>query len=802
MLIFKYLLLLFLIYIFLYPNFVHLEVLIQLDEENNIIENILDEKNRERNDENIEINENIEIDQKASKYIEHKEPLPSDHPFSVDKSLQSNNIQETEFYEYNSPYYPYSLTNLNNVNILSYNETIQSNLSNNQPILHVYISNKTKDENLMDKYSKNNRLNLKESILDNLSNIDQSSNKSSFLFIQDDNTNHLLKNIKIEEIYIEEKKSEINSNQENTKPIKQEKRHKLKLKYNIKRKLTKKEIENQNIKEEIKIMFREAYQNYKEFAFPMDELNPISCTGRNTWGNYSLTLIDSLDSLVIVEKNYPLFFKELFWALNNVNFDHDIAVSVFETNIRIVGGLISSYLLLKERNGIYHSIYQSSIEEVDEWIYKLYDSLINGKSFSPSKDDLGYISNYAQDRVELRYKIFFIQMKSLDECREEFLNLMERHTLEKMEKLGNKLLEAFNTKTGIPYGAINLKYGIAKNESSITATAAAGTTLLEFGLLSYFTNNSKYLQATRRSLHSIFKYRHPTTGLLGNHINIISGQWTHRESGIGGLVDSIFEYLMKGWMLFGEPEYLDMFEIYYESIQKYIYRSPWYVDVDMNSGSPLMAIYNSLQSFWPGTLSSVGRIDLARETLLNFHSVWRKYGALPEGYNIYLANPQDGQAGYPLRPELAESAYHLYRSTGDPIYQNIGRDIIKSLQYNTRTNCGYANIKNVQNMQLEDKMESFFIAETLKYLYLLFDEENIFNKFPHTFNTEAHPIPLIFYGLGDLFPDSRSDPLSKEPVLLQRRKNIKNYQYPTQSFFSSSRFGKNDLVHPNINNNL
>jgi ER degradation enhancer, mannosidase alpha-like 1 len=51
-------------------------------------------------------------------------------------------------------------------------------------------------------------------------------------------------------------------------------------------------------------------------------------------------------------------------------------------------------------------------------------------------------------------------------------------------------------------------------------------------------------------------------------------------------------------------------------------------------------------------------------------------------------------------------------------------------------------VKDVQTGELEDKMESFFLAETLKYLYLLFDEDNFVNKNPYTFNTEGHIFPL------------------------------------------------------------
>ena len=76
--------------------------------------------------------------------------------------------------------------------------------------------------------------------------------------------------------------------------------------------------------------------------------------------------------------------------------------------------------------------------------------------------------------------------------------------------------------------------------------------------------------------------------------------------------------------------------------------------------------------------------------------------------------------GYPLRPEVAESVMYLYRATRDPLLLDMGADIVASIRHSARTSCGYATVRNVHTHQLEDRMESFFLAETVKYLYLLF----------------------------------------------------------------------------------
>lgn len=93
-------------------------------------------------------------------------------------------------------------------------------------------------------------------------------------------------------------------------------------------------------------MFQHAYDGYLRYASDYDELRPLTCDGVDTWGSYSLTLIDALDTLAIMG-NYTEFRRVVNLLENKMNFDKDINVSVFETNIRIVGGLLSAHLLSK-----------------------------------------------------------------------------------------------------------------------------------------------------------------------------------------------------------------------------------------------------------------------------------------------------------------------------------------------------------------------------------------------------------------------------------------------------------------------
>lgn len=75
----------------------------------------------------------------------------------------------------------------------------------------------------------------------------------------------------------------------------------------------------------------------------------------------------------------------------------------------------------------------------------------------------------------------------------------------------------------------------------------------------------------------------------------------------------------------------------------------------------------------------------------------------------------------PLRPEMAESTLALYRATGSTKYLSAGKQLLRALQDISRVSCGYASVGDVKSLRLDDRMDSFFIAETLKYLLLLFD---------------------------------------------------------------------------------
>lgn len=94
-------------------------------------------------------------------------------------------------------------------------------------------------------------------------------------------------------------------------------------------------------------------------------------------------------------------------------------------------------------------------------------------------------------------------------------------------------------------------------------------------------------------------------------------------------------------------------------------------------------------------------------------------------------------------PEAIESVFIMYRMTGDESWREKGWEMWQAIERETRTTHGHSAIKDVTRANWEnnqqDEMESFWLAETLKYFYLLFSEESLVSLDEWVLNTEAHP---------------------------------------------------------------
>ncbi|XP_013207998.1 ER degradation-enhancing alpha-mannosidase-like protein 3 isoform X6 [Microtus ochrogaster] len=451
--------------------------------------------------------------------------------------------------------------------------------------------------------------------------------------------------------------------------------------------------EKQKLGNQVLEMFDHAYGNYMEHAYPADELMPLTCRGRvrgqepsrgdvdDALGKFSLTLIDSLDTLVVLNKTKE-FEDAVRKVLRDVNLDNDVVVSVFETNIRVLGGLLGGHslaIMLKEKG--------------------------------------------------------------------EYMQWYNDELLQMAKQLGYRLLPAFNTTSGLPYPRINLKFGIRKPEARTgtetdTCTACAGTLILEFAALSRFTGATIFEEYARKALDFLWEKRQRSSNLVGVTINIHTGDWVRKDSGVGAGIDSYYEYLLKAYVLLGDDSFLERFNTHYDAIMRYISQPPLLLDVHIHK--PMLNArtwMDSLLAFFPGLQVLKGDIRPAIETHEMLYQVIKKHNFLPEAFTTDF---RVHWAQHPLRPEFAESTYFLYKATGDPYYLEVGKTLIENLNKYARVPCGFAAMKDVRTGSHEDRMDSFFLAEMFKYLYLLFadKEDIIFDIEDYIFTTEAHLLPL------------------------------------------------------------
>jgi len=315
----------------------------------------------------------------------------------------------------------------------------------------------------------------------------------------------------------------------------------------------------------------------------------------------------------------------------------------------------------------------------------------------------------------------------------------DKRLLDLADDLGTRLLPVFDSKTGIPYRYVNLKTG--KTSGEITNPAEAGTLLIEFGTLSKLTGKPVYYDKAKRALKAVFE-RRSKIGLIGSRINVDTGEWVSTNSHISGGIDSYYEYLLKCWKLFGDEECRDMWNASIAPVNKYLADDTktglWYGQADMNTGKRSGTTFGALDAFFPAVLALGGDLDRGKRLQASSFLMWNKYGIEPEVYN-YVSGEVE-YPGYPLRPEIVESTYYLYHYTKDPRYLEMGKKLFEDFRNYCRTEAGYAALKSVITKERSDSMQSFLLAETFKYFYLLFAPDDTLDLDKVVFNTEAHPV--------------------------------------------------------------
>jgi mannosidase alpha-like ER degradation enhancer 2 len=340
---------------------------------------------------------------------------------------------------------------------------------------------------------------------------------------------------------------------------------------------------------------------------------------------------------------------------------------------------------------------------------------------------------------DIEVKNFEITIRLLGGLLSGYQLTSDKRLLDLADDLGTRLLPVFNSPTGMPYVYVNLKTGKTRGVES--NPAEIGTLLLEFGTLSKLTGKPIFYDKAKRAVTELYR-RRSKLGLVGSTINVETGKWIDTTSHIGGGIDSYYEYLLKCWLLFGDKDCERMWKASIKAVNKYLADNPksglWYAQVDMSTGKRVSTRFGALDAFFPAVLVRSGEKDRARRLQESAFKMWTTWGVEPD--EIDYSTMKILSPAYPLRPEIMESAYYLHFYTDDDRYTEMAATFLGGLSHYCKADEGYTALRDVATFEKADEMESYFLAETLKYLYLTFAPRSTLDLNQVVFNTEGHPL--------------------------------------------------------------
>ncbi|KAG2778682.1 Endoplasmic reticulum mannosyl-oligosaccharide 1,2-alpha-mannosidase [Phytophthora cactorum] len=446
-------------------------------------------------------------------------------------------------------------------------------------------------------------------------------------------------------------------------------------------------------------MTRHAWHGYRKFAGWSDYLSMPKLEGGSVYGHdMALTTVDSLDTLFIMGLHME-FDEASAWVKANLSeiMFQKRTVSFFEITVRSLGGLLSAYYLSEQK-----------------------------------------------------------------------------HFLRLADSLGRALQTGFTCGDSVPCRAVDLEGHISHDEPLLSE---AGSFQLEFAYLAHATEDDSFLLPVKH-VNNIMANLVETR--YSNGLIPVQMDWSSLKPqpgsviSVGALGDSHYEYLLKQWLLSGKQDIKlrDMYVTAVAGMKAELvgrsYPSNYAFVGKLIVTGELEPAMEHLTCFVPGMLAlgyyhgmPTSHLELAKElteTCVQMYLQSASHLAPEITQFITEVNPNDIQGtqyelfAFPqqdyniLRPETVESLMILYRVTGDEIYREYGRIIMEAFEKQSKVEAGgYRSTLNVWYGKPTTKtgpMESFFIAETLKYLFLLFSDDDILPLDEIVFNTEAHPFPM------------------------------------------------------------
>ncbi|EDK43156.1 mannosyl-oligosaccharide 1,2-alpha-mannosidase [Lodderomyces elongisporus NRRL YB-4239] len=481
------------------------------------------------------------------------------------------------------------------------------------------------------------------------------------------------------------------------------------------------EVDWKDVQLKVRQAMLDSWHTYEKHGWGTDVYHPLLETGENMGPKpLGWMIVDSIDTLMIMDCPEEVERARLW--IKDVDYKFNYEVNNFETTIRMLGGLLSAY----------------------------------------------HLSN--EDEVYLNKAI----------------------------ELASSLAGAYDSPSGLPYASVNLQTGKGiKNhvDNGASSTAEVATLQLELKYLAKLTGDVQWWDKAQKIMQ-VLDSNNVVDGLVPIYVNVDTGKYQGKLIRLGSRGDSYYEYLIKQYLQTGESVYYEMYRESVEGVRKHLVGKSkpsgltfiGELERGVINGGGLSALSNKMDHlvcFYGGTLAvgaTKGLVleearkqpwwDAEREAHFKLgeeltYTCYKMYhdvdatGLSPE-IVVFNNDPEKDTDFYIKRldrhnlqrPETVELLFYLYRITGDEKYRQWGYEIFNNfMKYtkvvNDKGEVSFTSLNDVTSFnqdgspKMRDNTESFWFAETLKYLYLLFDDADTIDLREYVFNTEAHPLPVF-----------------------------------------------------------
>ena len=501
-----------------------------------------------------------------------------------------------------------------------------------------------------------------------------------------------------------------------------------------------------------------SWDGYEKYAWGLDEYHPVSKKGRNMVENgMGWTIVDALDTAIMMNLTSRVKHARE-WIATSLNYNANHEVNTFETTIRMLGGLLSAHYLSTtfpslapltddDINQPGEDLYIEKATDLADRILGAFDSQsgipfasvnLNTSQGIPAGGESGASSTAEAATLQLEFK---------------YLSKLtgETHYWEKVEKV-MRIVDGNHRQDGLLPIYINPTNGQFRGE--LIRLGSRGDSYYEYLIKQYLQTSGAekvYLDMWNEALEGIKRHlltytKHASLTIIGERQSGLSHPMTPKMDHLVCFMPGTIALAVTGGTSVSEAKVrLGKFwtKTHDENLQlaKELMKTCWGMyKVTATGLAPEISYFDvdDPPRQWIGDMDSAP-ISSALEEAED--ADWR------QDYDIHANDVHNLQ-----RPETVESLLYLYRITGDTTYREWGWEMFTSFIKHTKVIDGkdikqatyaFTSLDDVMHLPAKqrDNMESFWLAETLKYFYLLFSPTTEFPLHQVVVNTEAHFLP-------------------------------------------------------------